>query len=65
MVNVSSLPIRKTPSEPSKVYLKKEVVVKKIDEKSKQHRKEEWIMVSTVSNPIISGYVPKKYLKKI
>ena len=65
LVNVSSLEIRKEPYEPSKVCLKKDTVVKRMNSKTRQHRKEEWILVSTVSNPIISGYIPKKYLTKI
>ena len=64
-IDVSSLEIRKEPSEPSRVCLKYETVVKRLDNKSRQYRKEEWILISTVYGPIISGYVPKKYLRKL
>ena len=65
IVNVSSLQIRKIPSEPSKVCLLKDTVVSMTKDKSKQYRKEEWVMVRTLSEPILSGYVLKKYITKI
>ena len=65
IVSVSSLQIRNIPSEPSKVCLLKDTVVKLTGDKSRQYKREEWVKVATISLPILSGYVLKKYINKI
>ena len=63
-VTVSSLQVRKNPHEDSKVTILRDTVVKSLGH-TRQHRKEPWLLVMTISEPIIQGYVPKKYLKKL
>lgn len=63
-VMVSSLEIRKLPSIASKINLKRDTVVKSLDH-TRQYKKEPWLLVSTIKEPITQGYVPKKYLSKI
>lgn len=63
-VNVSQLEIRKVPSERSNIYIKRDTVVS-VSDKKKQYKKETWVEITTVSNPIMSGYVPLKYIVKI
>ena len=63
-VNVSNLQVRKEPSVPSKVNFTRGTIVKDLDH-NRQYKKETWMLVATVTEPIIQGYVAKKYLKKI
>ena len=62
-ITVSLLPIRKEPSEPSRVQLSKDTIVKDLKH-DRQHKKEPWALVETVSEPVIRGYVQKKYLRR-
>jgi len=64
IISVSSLNIRKDPKTESRINLKKDTLVKETG-KRKQYRKDEWIEIVTISEPIIQGYVNKKYLRKI
>lgn len=63
-VNVSSLEVRSDPLEPSKVFLKRSQVIK-LTGRSIRYKNKEWVKVITISKPIISGYVPKRFLQKI
>ena len=63
-VNVSSLSIREQPSNKSRLYLKLGTVVEQTGE-MKKFKNQMWIPVITVNNPIVSGYVLKKYLKEV
>ena len=63
-VSVSSLQLRRTPSENSKVNLSKDTVVK-FTGTTKKYNKTDWISVVTITNPIVSGFVTKKYLEKL
>lgn len=63
-INVSGLEVRKVPSEAGKTTLKRSTVVKATG-KSKQFRKETWIEITTLSEPVVTGYVQLKYLTKI
>ena len=63
-ITVSSLQLRRIPSEQSKVNLSKGTVVKFTGNK-KRYNKEDWISVRTVSDPIVSGFINKKYTEKI
>ena len=64
MISVSSLQVRKEPSEPSKINLSRGTIVKFLG-KTKKYRTEEWILVSTVNEPVIQGYIPKRYVNKV
>ena len=62
-ISVSLLQIRKEPSEPSRVQLSKDTIVKDLKH-DRQHKKEPWALVETVLEPVIQGYVQKKYLRR-
>lgn len=63
-VNVSVLEVRKVPSKSSRISLKRNTVVKHTGD-NKQFRKEPWIEVQTLSEPVVIGYVNRKYLNEI
>ena len=63
-VQVSSLEIRKEPKIASKLTLKRGTIVKVVGDQ-KQYKREYWIYVQVLDNPIIAGYVQFKYLSKI
>lgn len=64
IIDVSSLKIQPEPDKDSKVYLKRGTVVKYTGE-SMKFKSKEWIQVQTITKPIIKGYVPKRFLKKV
>ena len=63
-VNVSSLNIRPEPKINSRINLQNNTIVKETG-KSKQHCKDVWIEVITISKPVVKRFVKKKYLRKI
>ena len=60
LVNVSSLEVRSDPEIPSKVSLKRDTLVHIIKDAKKK-----WVLIQSVSTPIVSGYVLKRFLKKV
>ena len=63
-VSVSSLNVKSDPSIESKVYIKRQQIVTLTGE-SLRYRGKEWVKIQTISEPVISGYVPKRFLQKI
>lgn len=63
-VTVSSLEVRKVPKESSRIFLNRGTVVKETGN-TKQYKKEIWLEVETLTAPIVSGYVNRKYLNRI
>lgn len=64
IIDVSSLKIQQEPDKDSKVYLKRGTIVKHTGESIK-FKSKEWIQIQTINKPIIKGYVPKRFLKKV
>lgn len=62
--NVSLLEVRTEPNKKSNTFLKRDTVVE-ATEKSRQHKKEAWVEIFTVSGPKVVGYIQRKYLKEL
>lgn len=60
LVAVSSLEVRSNPDTPSKVFLKRDTAVSILGDTRKK-----WVKIKTHSEPVISGYTLKRYLKKV
>lgn len=60
LVNVSSLEVRSNTSSPSKVFLKRDTLVHIIKDS-----KQKWVQIQSASTPVVSGYVLKRFLKKV
>ena len=64
IVNVSSLMVKRKPSENSKVFIKRDTIVKSAGPPS-TYKGERWELVRTLNEPVIKGYVPRKCIKEI
>ena len=62
--NVSLLEVRKKPKDPSKIIIKRGTAIKIVGPPITCNH-EVWIHIQTIENPIIDGYVLKKYIIKI
>jgi hypothetical protein len=56
--------VKRKPSENSKVFIKRDTIVKSAGLPS-TYKGERWELVRTLSEPVIKGYVPRKYIKEI
>jgi len=63
-INVSRIQVRQKPSEPSKVYLNRGMIVRTFGPPV-NFKGEQWIRVITMNKPIVKGYLPSKYLSEI
>jgi len=63
-VNVSSLAVRKDVKTKSKVFITRDTIVKTLGE-GKTYRGNRWEVVRTLQEPVVEGYVLKKYLIEI
>ena len=63
-ISVSSLEVRKNPRERSGIFLNRGTVVKETGN-TKQHKKEVWLEIQTLTAPTVKGYVNRKYVNRI
>lgn len=64
MIDVSSLRLYNSPKSPSKISLLRGTFVKIIGDPIRS-KLQIWVPIMTIHTPILSGYVIKKYLKKV
>ena len=64
IVDVSSLTVRKDVDCESKIFSKRDTVVKSKG-KTRSRQGNVWLLIETLSEPVVVGYVNKKYLRRI